>query len=337
MMDAQERATARTVLGTLPGAEVWRWDEEVTACGLRMGIERPAQDAPGYLLLLDRPDGATLMHRERCPHAHEDAQLRQHAYAWLARNDPQRERRAFWEARALCPRAIATERFYEQVAALDIVFGPGFRAVREIWRGRQEAIGRIELAPELAAQTGTYLHHPVFLDACLQLFGATLYGEASRKTFLPVGMESFHFAPGPVSFAWSHVRLRKEVALEDTSALADFVFYDRALRQVGEISGFSLRLSDRGTLLEHDSAPAANIAYHTAWERLERPQGTVLAGEALVVFGASARAAALREQLGRTARMLDPTATAEARGAVIVIDAEPGGTGMDPVTPYRTP
>jgi myxalamid-type polyketide synthase MxaB len=327
MMEVQEMGAA---LGPVRDTGVWRWDKELAASGLRLSIERPTQGEPGYVLLVDRPDGSTLMHRARHADADEDRQLRQHAYSWLARNDPYSERRAYWEVRARCPRAIETESFYEQVAALNIVFGPSFRAVREIWRGRQEAIGRVELAPDIGAQAGAYIHHPVFLDACLQLFGATLYGEMSRKTFLPVGMESFYFEPGPVSFAWSHVRLRNEVALEDKSALADFLFFDRELRQIGEIVGFSLRLSDRMTLLEHDAAAGGNIGYHMAWERLERAQGASLAGEDLLVLGAPVRAAALREHLSPATRVLDRATAATARGAVIVVEADGPGPVPDP-------
>ena len=332
MLKQQDIATSDGAVVTFAAAvgEVFHWDPDLAAAGLRMCIQRSSQGLPVTVLLLDQPDGSTLMHSVSHTELLSDAQVRQCAYPWLAQHDPRVERRAFWAARARCADSIATESFYEQVAALNIVFGPGFRAVREIWRGRQEAIGRVELSPELAAQAGAYVHHPVFLDACLQLFGATLFGEMSRKTFLPVGMESFDFDTQSATFAWSHVRLRKEVALEDKSALADFLFFDRELRQVGEILGFSLRLSDRTTLLEHDAAAAGNCSYQLAWERLERAQGAQLSAQDIRVLGSSARASALRDQLQALGTGAEPAQTGTVRGVVMVVDQDQACAVPDP-------
>lgn len=297
--------------------ETYRWEPQFGLPDVRMAIVRAPQEETGYLLMVDQPDGTTRMQRARVGVASSDAEVCQHAYAWLAAHDANQSRRGYWGARARCQRAVEIASFYDQIAALNIAFGPSFRAVREIWRGQHEAIGQVVLSDAIHAEVGSYIHHPVFLDACLQLFGATLYGEMSRKTFLPVGMESFYFKPGPVSFAWSYVKLRKAVALEDKAALADFMFYDSHFELVGEIAGFSLRLSDRETLLEHDTQAENRSCYRIGWERLDGARGTELAGQHIVVVGESDPAAGLRQHLP----LMQDAPPWQARGAVVMLSA----------------
>ncbi|MFC4161433.1 SDR family NAD(P)-dependent oxidoreductase [Chitinimonas lacunae] len=173
---------------------------------------------------------------------------------------------AYLAARARCTRPLPISAFYRQVRQLDIDFGPSFRAVTELWKGRHEAIGRIELDAALPQDQDAYLLHPVFLDACLQIFGATLYDDPYRRTFLPVGMERFRFDRPGSRVAWSHVRLRRAVEAGDTATVADVRFFDEAWQAIGGIDGFSLLLGDADTFSEADYPAIRQALYTVRWE-----------------------------------------------------------------------
>ncbi|MEX0870249.1 MAG: SDR family NAD(P)-dependent oxidoreductase [Aquisalimonadaceae bacterium] len=304
----------------VPGTERYQWDHELSSDGVRLGIRDADNGRAEYVITIDGAEGGSILLRlgEAAGDGFSPA-LRQRAYARLADIDSNAGRRGYWAARARCPRAIPTDAFYDQLSEQNIVFGPAFRAVREIWRGEQEAIGRVQMSDPMTAEVASYIQHPAFLDGCLQLFAATLFGEASRKTFLPVGMESFRFEPGPVSMAWSHVRLRKPVMPEDKAALADLVFYDRNFQPIGEIAGFSLRLSDGAQLLEHGATAAGLDCYRIAWESLERGSGPTPIDGQPTVLGDGPYAAMIRNRLGEMSVTVDAPATAT-DGAVIVLD-----------------
>ncbi|MDK2122751.1 alpha/beta fold hydrolase [Parachitinimonas caeni] len=301
--------------GTWSGSERYEWDAELKLSGIRLGRRSRDNGESDYVLGIDDSQGSRLLSLGTASAEGFSPELRLLAFEQLASLDPDPTRHAFWATRARCRRAIAPAAFYDQVAALSIVFGPNFRAVREIWRGDGEAIGRVELGRAMHGETPAYIHHPVFLDACLQLFGATLFDEASRKTFLPVGMESFRFEPGPVSAAWSHVRLRQAIAIADTTALADLTFYDLQGRPIGEICGFSLRLSDRSQLMEQGARLGGPASYHLSWEAQDlRPSQSPHALAA--ILGGGKLAEALRQQLE-----VGQTLPSGAEAAAIVVDS----------------
>ncbi|AFE09963.1 malonyl CoA-acyl carrier protein transacylase [Corallococcus coralloides DSM 2259] len=179
-------------------------------------------------------------------------------------NPPAQER--YWRAREACPRSIPIDAFYRQVRELNIDFGRSFQAVTRLWKGHYEAIGRIELDAALPADRDPYLLHPVFLDACLQIFGATLYEDPHRKTFIPVGMESFRFTRKPLRVAWSHVKIRVPVQAEDTATVADITFFDDAFECIGGIQGFSLLLGDESSFTEVSAAGIRRAMYQVAWQ-----------------------------------------------------------------------
>lgn len=308
---------------TEQGIETCRWDRELNGNSVRLGIRRGRNGDDEYVIVLDEPEGSKLVSLGAAAGDAISNDVRQRACAWLANADPKESRRAYWAARSRCQREISVAEFYDQVAEMRIVFGPSFRCVREIWRGKDEAIGRIDLSESLISEVGGYIHHPVFLDSCLQLFGATLYGESSRKTFLPVGMEVFHFEPGPVSAAWSHVMLRRPVALEDKTALADFVFYDLDFRPVGEIIGFSLKLGDRTKLLEQAANTRNSKCCRIGWEPLDASSDTPAIKGPIMVLGGGERAARIRRHLQDKLALPDEAediSPIKATGAVIALD-----------------
>lgn len=281
------------------------WDRDFPAFGRRSHRDGRRD----YLVRWQDRDGERVAVLATAPDATPE-QARRQAEAYLAALASHRSHGpapdpAYLAARERCPRPLPIAGFYRQVRQLDIDFGPSFRAVVELWKGDYEAIGRIELDAALPADRDRYLLHPVFLDACLQIFGATLYDDPERKTFLPVGMESFRFDRPGARTAWSHVKLRQPVREGDTATVADIRFFDRDLQAVGGIDGFSLLLGDADTFSEADYPAIRQALYRVRWEQVAKPAVEVLADapEAerplWLVLAADADAEALARELAR--------------------------------------
>ena len=94
-------------------------------------------------------------------------ELRATATAISDTQDSQRERVSIERLRAACTRArLDDTELYERASERGLAYGPAFRGLRSVWLGDGEALGRIELPPEIAVDG--YALHPALLDACLQ-------------------------------------------------------------------------------------------------------------------------------------------------------------------------
>jgi len=106
-----------------------------------------------------------------------------------------------------CPEEVAPRDFYAAYERRGMDFGPGFHSIRQLWRGELQALGRIELAADLAPQSGVFRMHPVLLDGCLQVGAAALPSEDERTLFLPIGIGAYRLLGRPTGTCWAHVRV----------------------------------------------------------------------------------------------------------------------------------
>src|ERR1039458_6212072 len=87
--------------------------------------------------------------------------------------------------RSRCAEAVAVDAHYEALNAAGLDYGPGFRLIRQLWRGDKEALARISLAGEAA--DSRYLMHPAMLDEAFQILRAMVPADGSAS-YLPSGI-----------------------------------------------------------------------------------------------------------------------------------------------------
>ena len=80
---------------------------------------------------------------------------------------------------------MAADDFYAAFEKRSLYYGPGFRAVKEIWLKGKEALGYIELPAVIAADSHRYYCHPAIMDAALQLISLLLGKAREAETFVP--------------------------------------------------------------------------------------------------------------------------------------------------------
>ncbi len=154
------------------------------------------------------------------------------------------------EARARCVEEVTGAAHYQKLQALGIAFGPAFQGIERLWRRDGEVVGRI--AAPAGLSTSDYRLHPAVLDACFQLLGAGLPGDAVQgsepPTYLMVGVDRYVLPrKAPKSF-WVHATLHGVERLGETLT-GDITLVDDEGLVLAALSGLRLKRARPGALV----------------------------------------------------------------------------------------
>jgi acyl transferase domain-containing protein/acyl carrier protein len=111
-----------------------------------------------------------------------------------------------------CLEKIDGAAYYQRMTTNHIHLGPQFQWIETIWRGRDEAVGRMRVPAGLDA-LASYEIHPSLADACFQI-SVSLLSDQDTRTMVPSTVDRFHFIGSPrsrenqqgLSHLWCHIR-----------------------------------------------------------------------------------------------------------------------------------
>lgn len=136
---------------------------------LRLDAERPST----VQVRVERSSGTHATVTLQSRRAFDDEGWATHATASAARlaadgasKETTSEQASLERLRARCPSRIDVAAAYASIAAAGLPYGPAFRAVRELWRGEDEALATVAL-PASVDDGDAYAMHPVLFDAAL--------------------------------------------------------------------------------------------------------------------------------------------------------------------------
>jgi acyl transferase domain-containing protein/acyl carrier protein len=217
--------------------------------------------------------------------------------------------------KARCPRPIAGDAHYRQLANRGADFGPAFRGVRALWAGADEALAEIDTTlPPLAGARP----HPALLDACLQTAAAVLDG---TDTYLPVFLDRFEC----LATDWPpHILVHTRLTNPGHAAPEyDFTIHAEDGRTLARFNGLRFRNITAGTM----DATIQSWMYEVAW------QATPAAGPGgdgyaeWIVVGAGAIAEALTAALGAAGKAVTHCPAAD-DSLDHALAARPGARGI---------
>lgn len=137
-----------------------------------------------------------------------------------------------------CKNEIGKGKFYQTFQDMGIQYGDYFQGVERLWYGKREALGKVELHPDLETEVQDYLLHPTVLDSCFQVILGAMVSEGVgevKGVYLPVQIERVRFHSRPGFKLYSHVLLTERDA---THIKADIELLDDAGNVLAEIQGF---------------------------------------------------------------------------------------------------
>ncbi|WP_203073864.1 SDR family NAD(P)-dependent oxidoreductase [Falsiroseomonas ponticola] len=259
---------------------------------LRASAEASGQGSALTDITLDRPLPVTVPRRvqvvagdELALFAEQDSGWDRHATARAAAAAALPDR-ALAPLRAACAEPLDTGAFHAWLAEAGIEFGPHYRCIEELWRGRGQALAKLGPAP-----------FPVLLDAALRTAGAIALGSGGAAR-LPAGAARYARAPrAPGATCWAHAAITGDAGGVTT---ADIRLLDEDGTVLAAVEG--LRLA---------AAPEAwrGWCHAIAWTPRPDPRAEI---------------AALTEGLDDPARRLalEAAATRHARAALAAVAAE---------------
>ncbi len=171
-----------------------------------------------------------------------------------------------WEIiQAACAQEIPVSDYYRQLHECGLEYGTAFQGIQQLWRGDNQALGRVRLQDLESSQVKAYTLHPALLDACLQVLGAAV-NEGGQDPFLPVGVEQLRiYTREPLTEVWSHVQVRSK---EARSLQVDLHLYNAAGERVADLEGLTLR-SVRRRMLRRLFQPTVDLGknlYEIVWQ-----------------------------------------------------------------------
>lgn len=139
---------------------------------------------------------------------------------------------------------IDVNEFYNNIKSSGFEYGDSFKGVTRLWKGDDEALGKVTIADDVPAELFSTKIHPVLLDASLHLLLAGVSGNIKNdkgKIFF-TGVREIKIHNNPGKSVWGYGKLSS--CLEDT---------------VSKLEGSVLLFNDEGELLVQVSG--VNIRY----------------------------------------------------------------------------
>lgn len=170
-----------------------------------------------------------------------------------------------------CTESVSVAAHYRSLKDRGLEMGPSFQGLAELWRGDQEACGRLEAPAHIEGEKPHYIVHPCLLDACLQVVLASLQPEDGspdgEAVYVPVHIESLRvFAAIDGKGSWSHARLQSMEGDRRERVRADIRIADDAGNVQVDIRGLHLRRVSKATIFPDTPPEYAHWLYRIDWE-----------------------------------------------------------------------
>lgn len=148
---------------------------------------------------------------------------------------------------------------YQQWKQRGINYGASFQGIKQLWVKDKEALGLIELPPNLTNNSQEYYLHPALLDSCLQILLAALPAELQTTTYIPVALDKLNIYNLPGNKIWSHLKLKPDNSSQDKIIIADVWLYSDRNDLIAKIEGLKSQAVN-------SQPPWHNWLYRQQWQ-----------------------------------------------------------------------
>jgi acyl transferase domain-containing protein/acyl carrier protein len=186
--------------------------------------------------------------------------------------------------RAGANESITASDFYQQIADLGVQYGPGFQALKQVYRHGENLVGRIQLPAELVANQAAFTFHPVLLDACFQLLWASSVGQNQEDVYLPTGIEQLIIHQQPGTELWAQTQLQSDQDADGQAITIDIHLFDNEGDLVAQIIGLTVSRASREVLLQSIRQEKRDWLYKLDWLPVDGAPSTQTETESWLIF-----------------------------------------------------
>jgi acyl transferase domain-containing protein/NAD(P)-dependent dehydrogenase (short-subunit alcohol dehydrogenase family)/acyl carrier protein len=173
--------------------------------------------------------------------------------------------------------AIDVAELYEALHRRGLQYGPKFRTITSLFKGKQEVLAHIKAAPGMDNETIRYQVHPTLLDGCFQALIATV-DEAGNGGFVPVSLKELKIYGAFPDELWCHGRM---IASSVRQLEFDFEVYAQDGALVAEAKGLRCQALP-GDARQSPEALLAKRTYQYCWFEQNGSNGKQQPGRWLV-------------------------------------------------------
>jgi NAD(P)-dependent dehydrogenase (short-subunit alcohol dehydrogenase family)/aryl carrier-like protein len=170
--------------------------------------------------------------------------------------------------RSRCPEEISGEDFYHLLRRNGLEYGPSFQGVQHVWRRDREALGQVQLPESQSADLRNYRIHPALLDACFQVFEATIdtAAETEDTIYLLRGAEEITVYGELPKRVWAHAVLRDSDNAHADLYAGDLVLYGESEKPLVHVKGIYARRATRNSLVRNTQKHLSEWLYEIRWQ-----------------------------------------------------------------------
>jgi myxalamid-type polyketide synthase MxaB len=181
------------------------------------------------------------------------------------------------------------DELYGKLRDRGMEYGELFRVTQEVWKKGKETFSRLTIPDGLRGELDKFQLHPAIIDACIQMFGATIPEElvtgGSGETYLPTGVTRFRLLGSPAPEMWVHAIRATDFETEGLRlAQGDIYLLGAEGNVIAEFLGVTLtRIGNRS---KGDQAPSAEQWVHLVeWNESPLVSDRGLKGSPWVLLG----------------------------------------------------
>ncbi|KMW70467.1 type I polyketide synthase, partial [Limnoraphis robusta] len=176
---------------------------------------------------------------------------------------------------------INLENYYQQLEARGIKFGEDFQVIRQLWSNSSQSLGLITISEKLMNESSNYIFHPVLLDGCLQVLGASISQKNTSTAYLPIGLERFTLYNNPDFTVKSFAEIRPAKSQNQQTLVADIKITDLDNKLIATIEGIQLQPVNYELLFKNNSLSFQDWLYQIEWKPQNHPHRTKIANNLL--------------------------------------------------------
>lgn len=179
------------------------------------------------------------------------------------------------EVQTRCGQEISPQAYYRKLDQEGLHHGPAFQGIKAIWKGRGEALGRIEATSSIREDSGSYAVHPALLSACLKLVEiADLEkpGSPGQETYMPLMWERATLHAPIGGRVWSHAKVRPKHEADKEIRTADVQLLDDLGNVLMDLEGLHFKRTSRRALLRRGPpGRLPDLLYQIEWRPRKEP------------------------------------------------------------------